>query len=345
MLMIAPLSLPVHGAQMVSSAVLDKIRERSVEPTLIDTNTSASNLAGSIREWMYTLLTGAYDIIRGRSQASVCYYAPSSGLGFAVELPLLLLARLCGVDSVYVHHHSFSYLSEEKSLQVTSIKRIFKHRTHICLCGYMASRVAEFDPSSESIELSNAAFIKPQSAPTVASEDSDVVNVLFLSNLTEDKGSGRIADTIRDGHFANNRGFHLDVAGPARDSSAEELLAVIEAEKGTSSVAYHGAVDGEFKADLLARADFVVLPTSYPVEAQPLVLIEGAAAGAVPVSTSRGCIHSLLDELGGRYWTDFVDETLVAGVSNPMVGHEDYAAKHGKAVVQLNDVVASLVAA
>jgi glycosyltransferase involved in cell wall biosynthesis len=61
-----------------------------------------------------------------------------------------------------------------------------------------------------------------------------------------------------------------------------------------------GKVDGHHKEEALLETHFLVLPTRYPHEGQPLVLIEAMSAGAVPVTTDQGGILDLMSFAGSE---------------------------------------------
>jgi len=55
-----------------------------------------------------------------------------------------------------------------------------------------------------------------------------------------------------------------------------------------------GFADERAKIRLLSQAHFFILPTAYPLEGQPLGLVEAMAQGVVPITTTQGAIVDLL---------------------------------------------------
>jgi glycosyltransferase involved in cell wall biosynthesis len=66
------------------------------------------------------------------------------------------------------------------------------------------------------------------------------------------------------------------------------------------AIQFLGKVDGQHKEKALLDAHVLVLPTRYPHEGQPLVLIEAMSAGAVPVTTDQGGIPDLMSFAGSE---------------------------------------------
>jgi glycosyltransferase involved in cell wall biosynthesis len=66
------------------------------------------------------------------------------------------------------------------------------------------------------------------------------------------------------------------------------------------AIQFLGKVEGHRKEKALLEAHFLVLPTRYPHEGQPLVLIEAMSAGAVPVTTDQGGIPDLMSFAGSE---------------------------------------------
>jgi glycosyltransferase involved in cell wall biosynthesis len=267
----------------------------------IDTNFTQGSAVWRAAEAMKSLACGAFSMAK-TPRHSCLYWVPSSGLSLVVEIALLILGRLFCSNAIIIHHHSFGYLTK-RCPQIGIVRRLYRDRFHITLCNAMRSAVAQRDCTAATAIIPNAAFVRPQ--PTRVCADL-TPRIVHLSNLSEAKGALEIASLIEAGRVGSSRNIALDVAGPATDASARELIELIQ-ELSDPLITYHGPIYGESKAELLSGADFVVLPTTYTVEAQPLVLLEGAAVGATPVAKIRGCIEELLRALDAPTWGDFLD--------------------------------------
>lgn len=80
------------------------------------------------------------------------------------------------------------------------------------------------------------------------------------------------------------------------ESWIENKIATINAAGSRVTVEWVRGARGEPKAGLYRAADIFVMPTSYQVEAQPLVLLEAMATACAIVTTRIGEIDSILNE-------------------------------------------------
>ena len=82
---------------------------------------------------------------------------------------------------------------------------------------------------------------------------------------------------------------------------------------GKITIEWIPGAQGEKKRKLFNEAEIFVFPTSFPVEAQPLVLLEAMASGCAIITTTAGEIPSTLD----RETATFID-----AVSPEILGEE-----------------------
>ena len=66
-------------------------------------------------------------------------------------------------------------------------------------------------------------------------------------------------------------------------------------------VSYIGVISGDDKAKALWDANVFVLPTFYPMEGQPISLLEGLSAGNIIVTTKHSGIPDIIDEKNGFF--------------------------------------------
>lgn len=125
-----------------------------------------------------------------------------------------------------------------------------------------------------------------ESDAVAAKHREEPLRVLYLSNLFPSKGYGIVLEAAE--RTAGETGVHFDLAGGCIDDEQERTVrARVDA---LPHVDYHGVVEGAAKRELLARAQVLVLPSSYPYEGQPLCILEAYAAGCAVFTTDQGGI-------------------------------------------------------
>ena len=125
------------------------------------------------------------------------------------------------------------------------------------------------------------------------------VEVLFLSNLIVSKGVFVLLDACKLLKDKSVK-FHCTLVGGEGDITATELNRRIEELELTNVVDYAGRQYGADKEAFLNHADIFTLPTFYPNECMPLVLIEAMQHNLPIVSSTEGAIPGMvIDEENG----------------------------------------------
>jgi glycosyltransferase involved in cell wall biosynthesis len=116
------------------------------------------------------------------------------------------------------------------------------------------------------------------------------MRLLYLSNLFPEKGCFDLIDAV-DGLGERARGIRLRLVGEAEPAVAEEVRrrATELAGRGVE-VEYGGTRTGAAKMAEYRWADAFVLPSRYPPEGQPLVLLEAMSAGLPIVASDHSGI-------------------------------------------------------
>jgi glycosyltransferase involved in cell wall biosynthesis len=114
-----------------------------------------------------------------------------------------------------------------------------------------------------------------------------VGTVGYLSTLTFEKGITTFLEVAKEISNDSKSPAFL-IAGPCRDSNIMD--AVKAATALCPNVQYVGPVYGDAKQKFLDSMDVLLFPTTYSNEAEPLVILEAAAAGVPVIAWDRGCI-------------------------------------------------------
>ncbi len=130
-----------------------------------------------------------------------------------------------------------------------------------------------------------------------------VVRVLFLAVCMREKG---LFDAVEAVVRANGRGgggrYELTVAGKFyRAEEQEEFERRVGSAEcrfgdGSAMVRYAGFVDGATKARLLRESDVLLFPSYYPMEGQPVSVIEAMACGMAVVVARWRSVPELLPD-------------------------------------------------
>ena len=137
-----------------------------------------------------------------------------------------------------------------------------------------------------------------------APRGDDPFRVLFLGLCSEGKG---LFDAVEAVVEANRRvgapgaspALVLTVAGPFPDSATEARFCRLVSTH-PATLRHAGVVNGERKHLLFMQSHALCLPTRYPHEGQPLVLLEAMAYDLPIVSTRWGAIPETVPERGGH---------------------------------------------
>ncbi len=133
------------------------------------------------------------------------------------------------------------------------------------------------------------------------------VNLLYLSNIIETKGYREyLKALLLLSQMKLDRKVNAVMCGQFIKSSLEKgknlsnaiawtnkIIGMINDSSNVRIYWMKGAYGAE-KANLYGRADILVFPSRYRVEAQPIVIIEGMAAGCAIIASSVGEIPTML---------------------------------------------------
>jgi glycosyltransferase involved in cell wall biosynthesis len=310
-ILVGALPPPITGQSVLFRLLVDGIQSRKLLCTPINiSGRDAKRPAGafSVRrvvEISIALLHFAAQALR--PQASVYLTIAQSWIGFLRDFCFIWLAWALR-HRIVLHLHGGGYgrfYNGLTGLRRWIVKKTWQRASVIIVLGDSLRAMLDFDA-----DLLSKVTVVPNTAPD---EDAhrprqgkhlctDRPKLLFLSNLLRSKGYLVLLEAIRllvgrgypvQGHFC---GYFIPDSGTADTSaSMEKEFKSLVREWGLSDhVHYHGVVWGEGKKRLLECSDFLILPTSYAPEGQPVAIMEALAHGLVVVSTAIAGIPELL---------------------------------------------------
>lgn len=130
-----------------------------------------------------------------------------------------------------------------------------------------------------------------------AGGDDGRLRILFLANLIPEKGHGDLLGALELLAPAGRGGIDLRLIGEVEEAEAQcvrERAAALG--RADIRVELRGTVLGEEKREQYRWADVLALPSRYPPEGQPLVLLEAMSAGlAIIGSDHSGIPFTVID--------------------------------------------------
>lgn len=304
---------PIDGMSRVTDLVLHRLREQArvrvadLSPGYNGRGPLYHVAKASLVLWAALLLWA------GAMRADKRLYIPAdAGLGAYYTAFLLGVARLLGY-ALFVHHHSFAYLSRRKRRMALLTRVAGPECRHILLCPAMMTRFQAMYPAARrGLVMSNAIFSPPADEPAPLRRHEGALRLGHLSNLCADKGLDTLFSVLR-ALLDEEIPAKLVLAGPGLSPMDNAMIAAGLYEFG-DAVEYLGPVDGAAKEAFYRGIDVFVFPTRYRNEAQPLVVFEAMAAGVPTLAFARGCIGSDLGSNGHGCQAVSVDQDFVYAV-------------------------------
>ena len=181
------------------------------------------------------------------------------------------------------------------------------------------------------------------------------LTVVYLSNLIESKGYITVLKAAR---ICQERGLphQFLMAGSETETTVVSPEQYIK-EHQLDNLKFLGPVMGQDKLALLARSDLFLLPTSYPIEGQPISILEAMHYGLPVLTTGVGGIRDIIKDGVNGLEIDATDplsivhaierlhgdRTLFGHIAdcNRRLAAERYTSRaHGDSMVQLFDRLA-----
>ena len=147
-------------------------------------------------------------------------------------------------------------------------------------------------PNSRSAPAENyEAQIEPE--VIVRDQQHSRLELVFVGTVSEEKGVFRLKSLAK-----NVPEVDIVIYGPATDDVLKELL------KGASpNFFYKGSVNHDQVLEVIYNADALLVPTAWPAEGYPGVMIEAAQAGTPVICSPARGPKELLNSLSGLGWT------------------------------------------
>ena len=311
-LALGPIPPPYHGVATYLRELLDsaELRAHGIELQHIDTSDrrDTSNLGRWDAENLAIGFSNLAELaVRcSRSDAEIVYLPLSQNVAaFLRDALFVLQSRLMG-KRVVIHLHGgyFQMLYEQQSPAF----KLFARMTLGCVSGAVVLG-EDFRFLFSGLIPEERVFVVENGVPDLFEarplrrDDGVRETLLYMSTLTRTKGILELIHALALLQKARpDAPLRLRVAGEFQEPELrDETLTLIRNLNLEDRVTFVGNVTGAAKAEFLLSGDIFCLPTRYPYEGQPLVLLEAMSAGLPVLTTDRGVIAStVIDSVNGR---------------------------------------------
>lgn len=302
LLVLAQTPPPVHGQSLMVRTLVEGLPAHGIGVHHV--NLALSRDAADIGRWRPGKILAVLDAcghavwLRFTTGCNTLYYIPAPGKRGALyrDWVVMLLCRPFFKKRV-LHWHAAG-LGAWLATRATAPERWLTRRLlgradlSLVLSASLRGDAAALDARNIAVVPNGIADPAPGERP-VRPPDAPF-QTLFLGLCAEEKGLFAAAEAV----LAAGPGFTLVAAGLFPDAATRDRFGALCA-KHPAVLRYAGPVHGEEKMKLFRESTCLCLPTRYPAEGQPLVLLE-AMAHDLPVITTRwrGIPDSLPPEAG-----------------------------------------------
>lgn len=298
-LLVGPLVPPVHGQSLAFTRFYESIAEKN--KIIINTNLEDKSKIGKFAHTFRTLALIIYKTLF--YQFDTVYFTCSrSFLGSIKDIFLINLANFRNKRIINHLHGSDFYDFIHNSpnwYQKILIHSYSKVHTSIVLLETMKEQFRDF-PHMELHVVSN--FYDQDLEKTLATKDSEKINLLYLSNIMKSKGVLELIDAFEQLSLKHKH-LNLTIAG---GFIADEFMSIDEIKKvflekiqTIPTLKYVGKIFGEEKVTLLQKSDIFVLPSYYKSEAFPISIIEAMKSSNAIITTNYKFLPEIIKDQNG----------------------------------------------
>ncbi|TKW61172.1 MAG: glycosyltransferase family 4 protein [Blastochloris viridis] len=288
----AALPPPMHGQAYITVKLIEALTKESSTLHVCDLSPESliKSLGYHVIKCRKVIKTSIYIIFYSMLYRHKTFYTiVESGYGIYYNYYLCSLARLFHYD-IYLHHHTSKH-AKVFSKTFDWLTKITPNAHHIVLADGMREDLKSKYSNISSIAVSsNACHVKvPNIKPIIIDEK---INLGMLSNLTEEKGAIRALDLAIE---LKKSGLEitLTLAGPIIEPKVEKSIIDAKTTLGEDLIIL-GPVHGAAKEDFYKKTDVFLFPSTYPNEAQPVVIYEALSYGCAIITSCAGYITDML---------------------------------------------------
>ena len=341
-LIVGPISGPVTGQNVANNLLIEGLKSNNCVD-YVDTNqiSEISNFNNqgklSIKK-IFSDIKNIFEIIKkiNKNNYTKIYITPGQTfLGFIKFAPIINYANI-KKEQIFLHFHGgyFRKMYQScSSVKQKYLKKVLKKANGVIVLSNSLKKMFLNIIETEKIYICENGIDE-----TFLSEKPKkknlCVNILFLSNLMKTKG---ILDLIESTTYMEYK-FKLHIAGNLPDDIKETFFDKINK---NSNIHYYGPVYGEKKKKLFEKTDVFCLPTYYPVEGQPISILEAMGMGCAIVTTRHSGIPDIVQNGINCFFCEkqnpnsiakeiknAFDNLMILSQNNKQIVKEKYLQKH-----------------
>ncbi len=296
-LIIGPFSPPITGVSVANDLLYVELAKNSWWVDRINTefNNSISASHGTLNLRKFEIIKSYFKGIKIFRSKIVYITIGQTFFGVVKYAPFIFLATFLK-KKIVVHLHGNHLLNEYNELK--GVKRhifsaILKRTSYgIVLSKSLRKNFDPFLPQERIFELFNffEKNISVSEEEFLDKKNYKHINLLFLSNILEEKGINVFFEAIRE---INKRGILINVkiaGNKVANNNIDNYL------KELTFIEYCGVVKELKKKELLLWSNVFCLPTFYKMEGQPISIIEAMATGNLILTTKHAGITDICSE-------------------------------------------------
>jgi len=306
-LLIGPLPDPVTGLSIANKTVMDNLGKYSDDFQIESVNMSYDRL-GEIGKFSVSkalFFLKLYKNIFRIPKFDIIYITPGQTFFGVVKYSLFIYFAKLLRKTIIIHIHGnglsniYDSSSSWKKLIMKSILK--KADKGIVLSESLKGNMTPF------IEDENI-FILYNFVEDLLFENSDEhifhddhLRILYLSNLMPEKGIFDLLDALKKLEKKNIK-FTAQIAGAIDKEHKTEILQKIE--NLSENVEYLGVVKGKEKKKAFMDSNIFVFPTYYPMEGQPIAILEAMGTGNIILTTNHAGIKDIIADSKNGYFIE-----------------------------------------
>lgn len=285
---------PVTGQSHVNQRVVDSIFPMAPDRVIVLNIAPVSlwrgfmyHLSRIFRIFWALLVLSFYGLGALLFRRKFCiYFVYEAGWGVIYNYFFVFVAKVFGYK-IFIHHHTAAHtISRSASFERFSVF-LGSQATHVVLSRNMANDLLEKYRNIKDVIVSSN-YVHVDSACGLKRSLHEKVVVGYISNICVEKGADVVFSLARNLLL---EGFNVKfvLAGPVVDGVTKGNLDSLLRDF-PDSIEYAGALYGDGKLSFFKEIDFLVFPTLYKNEAQPLVVLEALSYGLPACVIDRGYI-------------------------------------------------------